>query len=144
MAAGLGLEAVGIDAAPSAIAIAKTKSRDRGLPARFVVGNALDLGSLGEHFDTVLDSGLFHVFDDEDRSLYVASLGATIEPGGRYYLLCFSDRQPGDWGPRRVTEDEITAAFNSGWTVNSIDSAKMDITISADGALAWLATITRT
>jgi SAM-dependent methyltransferase len=144
MAARLGLHAVGIDAAPAAIAIAEGKARDRGLGVRFVVGNALDLGSLGEQFDTVLDSGLFHIFDDDDRSRYVGSLGMAIAPGGRYYMLCFSDRQPGDWGPRRVAEEEITATFNDGWTINSIAAAKMDITISADGALVWLATVTRT
>jgi 2-polyprenyl-3-methyl-5-hydroxy-6-metoxy-1,4-benzoquinol methylase len=57
MAAAGGLDATGIDAAPSAIAIAQAKARDRGLSARFLVWNALDLGSLDERFDTVLDSG---------------------------------------------------------------------------------------
>src|SRR2546430_4140141 len=55
MAAGLGLNAVGIDMAPAAIAIAERKARDRGLTARFMVANALELWSLNEQFDTVLD-----------------------------------------------------------------------------------------
>jgi 2-polyprenyl-3-methyl-5-hydroxy-6-metoxy-1,4-benzoquinol methylase len=62
MAAALGLEATGFDVAASAIAIANTKARDRGLEARFLELNALALSSLGEQFDTVLDCGLFHVF----------------------------------------------------------------------------------
>jgi pimeloyl-ACP methyl ester carboxylesterase len=84
MAARLGLDATRVDAAPTAIEIAKGKARDRGLQARFVVGNALDLPSLGRQFDTVLDSGMFHVFDDNDRAAYVASLSAATAPGGRY------------------------------------------------------------
>jgi len=143
MAAALGLQAVGIDAAPAAIAIAEGKARARGLTARFVVANALDLGSLDEQFDTVLDCGLFHIFDDDDRARFVDSLGAVIPSGGRYHMLCFSDQQPGDWGPRRVAEQEITASFSDGWTINSIVAAKIDVTISAEGALAWLAATTR-
>jgi cyclopropane fatty-acyl-phospholipid synthase-like methyltransferase len=143
MAARLGLQAVGIDASPAAIAIAEGKARDRGLTARFVIANALDLGSLDEQFDTVLDCGLFHIFEDDDRSRFVDSLGAVIPSGGRYHMLCFSDQQPGDWGPRRVAKQEITASFNNGWTINSIVAAKIDLTISADGALAWLAAMTR-
>jgi cyclopropane fatty-acyl-phospholipid synthase-like methyltransferase len=144
MAAGLGLDATGIDTAPTAIAIAKTKALDRGLGARFLVWDALQLGSLNERFDTILDCGLFHVFDDEDRPRYVDSLAAVIPSGGRYHLLCFSERQPGTWGPRRVSEAEIRASFDDGWNVDSIDAATMDITVDPGGVLAWLTAITRT
>jgi len=144
MAAGLGLEATGIDASPAAIAIAEGKARDRGLAARFLVWDALQLASLDERFDTVLDCGLFHTFDDRDRGRFVESLRAVIPHGGRYHMLCFSDREPGHLGPRRVTEDEIRASFAEGWQVDSIEPARMDITIDASGALAWRAAVTRT
>jgi hypothetical protein len=70
--------------------------------------------------DTVIDSGLFHVFDDEDRARYVTSLATVLRSGGSCYLMCFSDRQPGDWGPRRVRQDELVAAFAEGWNVTDI------------------------
>ena len=144
MAAGLGLEATGVDAAATAIDVAKRKARDRGLTARFLVWDALRLAALGEHFDTVLDSGLFHVFQDDDRPRFVDGLRAVLRPGGAYLMLCFSDRQPGRWGPRRVTEAEIRASFDDGWRVVAIEPARFDVTIDPNGALAWLATITRT
>ena len=144
MAAGMGLDATGIDAAAAAIASAEAKARDRGVPARFLVWNALQLASLDGPFDTVLDSGLFHVFDDDDRRMFVDSLRAAIRPGGRYFMLCFSDRQPGNYGPRRVSQDEIRSSFDEGWRVDSIEPAKFDIRIAPTGALAWLARITRT
>jgi deazaflavin-dependent oxidoreductase (nitroreductase family) len=144
MAAGLGLDATGIDAAPAAIGIAEGKARDRGLTARFLVWDALQLAALGERFDTVLDSGLFHVFDDADRVRFVDSLRAVIPTGGQYFMLCFSDRQPGDWGPRRVTQDEIRASFAHGWQVDTIETATMDVTIDPGGVFAWRAAITRT
>jgi cyclopropane fatty-acyl-phospholipid synthase-like methyltransferase len=144
MVAERGSEATGIDAAPSAIAAAQRKAADRGLAARFLVRDALELAKLGEQFDTVLDSGLFHVFDDERRLRYVEALSAVIRQGGRYLMGCFSDRQPGDWGPRRVRQDEIRAAFAVGWEVESIEAAQFDTNLDPSTAEAWLVTITRT
>ena len=142
MAAGLGLEAVGIDSAPTAIALANRKARERGRTVRFLVASALDLGSLGEQFDTVLDCGLFHVFGDEDRRAYVASLAGVVRPGGRYFMLCFSERQPGDAGPRRVTQAEIRSSFEQGWRVDSIEPATLDNTMGPP-IFGWLASLTR-
>jgi SAM-dependent methyltransferase len=144
MAAARGLEATGIDAVPRAIRVAQRKARDRGLRARFLVWDALRLPDLGERFDTVLDSGLFHVFDDGDRARFVASLGATIPMSGRYYLLCFSDRQPGTQGPRRVRKSEITAAFGPPeWRIDAIDAVTMHTNMDAVGVRAWRASILR-
>ncbi len=143
MAASVGLEATGIDAAPMAIAHARRKAQDRGVETRFLVWNALDLAALGEQFDTVLDCGLFHVFDDDDRARFVESLHAIVAPHGRYYVLCFSDRQPGTLGPRRVTQEEIRASFADGWQIESIEAATIDVTTNPAGAQAWLSAIAR-
>ncbi len=142
MAAAMGLEAVGVDTAPTAIAIAKRKAQERGLTARFLLANALELGALGEQFDTALDCGLFHVFEDKDRAAFVTSLAAAVRPGGRYFMLCFSERQSGDFGPRRVTQAEIRASFARGWKVDSIEPAPLEI-VEGPAVQAWLASITR-
>ena len=88
---------------------------------------------------------MFHVFGDEDRDRYVAGLAAVLRPGGACHLMCFSDRQPGDWGPRRVRADELRVAFSDGWTVESITADKFDINPIGDAtqAEAWLAAIRR-
>jgi SAM-dependent methyltransferase len=143
MAARLGLDATGIDAAPAAIALAEGKARERGIAARFLVRDALRLADLGEQFDTVLDSGLFHVFDDGERRKYVAGLAAAIVPGGRFFMLCFSDRQPGEGGPRRVTQAEIRASFAHGWRVDSIEPMILDSLLDPPQIQCWLARITR-
>jgi 2-polyprenyl-3-methyl-5-hydroxy-6-metoxy-1,4-benzoquinol methylase len=59
MAAGLGLDATGVDLAASALRAAERKARDRRLTARFLRRDARRLAHLGEYFDTVLDCGLF-------------------------------------------------------------------------------------
>jgi len=143
MAAALGLHATGVDTSRRAIDLAKAKADERRLAVRFVVWDALQLAALGERFDTVLDSGLYHVFDDAARARYVDSLASAMPPGGRYFMLCFSDRQPGEWGPRRVTEDDIRTSFRVGWHIDSLVRTSMDITIDPRRAEGWLAAITR-
>ncbi len=139
---------VGIDVSAHAIAQAKEKAAARGLTVRFEVGNALDLGQLGTTFSASIDSGLFHVFNDEDRAKYVASLASVLEPGAACHLMCFSENQPGGFGPRRVTQAELRAAFSDGWAVTDIVPATFDVNRMPEydeaTAQAWLATITRT
>jgi SAM-dependent methyltransferase len=145
MAAGLGLEAIGIDIAAVAIARAEGKARDRGLAARFVVWDALQLAALGEQFDTVLDCGLFHAFDGDERPEYVASLASVTGSDATLYVLCFSDVGP-DTGPHPVSRDELAAPFGpgSGWHVAGIEADRVLTRFHDDhGAPAWLATVTR-
>ena len=144
MAAAAGLDATGVDTAATAIARAQRKADERGVSARFMTWNALELGGLGESFDTVLDCGLFHVFEDDDRPRFVDSLRAAVPAGGRYYMLCFSELEPGDWGPRRVRLDESRASFGDGWRGEELAAATLEITIDAGSVHAWLASIERT
>jgi cyclopropane fatty-acyl-phospholipid synthase-like methyltransferase len=146
LAAARGADVVGVDVSPRAIDRARRKAGERGIAVRFEVADALRLGELGLTFDTVIDSGLFHVFDDADRARYVTSLASVLEPGGTCYLMCFSDRQPGTMGPRRVSQEELRAAFSDGWAVTSIVAEAFEVNpgLGTPTAQAWLATIRRT
>lgn len=143
LAAEVGCEAMGMDIAPSAIRLAEAKAAERRLSARFIVGDARELRSLGEQFDIVLDCGLFHVFDNEDRSRFVDSLAEAVRPGGRYFMLCFSEEEPAGWGPRRVTQAEIRALFMNGWEVETIERTELHVTIRTEPVRAWFATVRR-
>ena len=143
LAAGLGLDTTGVDLAANALDRAEGKARERGLPARFLRHDARLLGELGEVFDTVLDCGLFHIFADADRAAYVDSLRTALRPGGRYFMLGFSDQQPGDWGPHRLTRADITNAFTDGWRIDLLEPATIEITIDPYRVHAWLAAFTR-
>jgi SAM-dependent methyltransferase len=147
LAAAAGAEVTGLDLSALAIAQAKEKAAARGLTVRFEVGDATNLGRLGATFTASIDSGLFHVFNDDDRAKYVASLASVMESGGTCHLMCFSENQPGNFGPRRVTQAELRAAFSDGWTVTDIVPSVFDINhrdeFGGSTAQAWLATITR-
>lgn len=132
-----GIEVVGVDVAPTAIRQAQAKAA--GLPASFLVADALQLHRLGRTFASVLDCGLFHTFDDEERLAYVDGLAAVTERV--LHLLCVSDAAPGTEGPRRVSQAELRASFADGWRVASIDEGHL---LSAFGPLpAWVARIER-
>ncbi|WP_332449752.1 class I SAM-dependent methyltransferase [Methanoculleus sp.] len=142
--AGEGHEAVGIDTSPLAIRKAEEKAAARGLQAQFLVWSALDLAGLERTFDTVIDSGFFHVLSDEDRPVFVKSLAAVLAPGGKYLMLCFGDQNPGDYPlPRRIREREIRETFLDGWRINFIRLAVFENAIQPEGHHAWLASISR-
>src|SRR4051812_20618610 len=125
--AGRGHPVLGIDFLEHPIQEARRKAQERGLDAEFVRMDALTLAGLDRQFDSVIDSGLFHVFADEDRARYVAGLAHVTKPGGRVFLLCFSDEEPGTQGPRRVSQREIRGSFAEGWDVEEIRAARFEV-----------------
>lgn len=143
--ASLGLSVLGVDVAETALAMARATAEERGIEASFAVADAFQLEQLGRRFDTVLDCGLFHTLDGDERPAYVASLASVTEPDGTLYVLCFSDQGPAT-GPHPVTEGELRAAFaaDTGWHVAAIEAERVMTRFHGDeGAPAWLATLRR-
>ena len=138
-----GLRVLGVDWAAAAVEMARAKAAERSLAVEFAIADALRLDGLGQSFDTVLDSALFHTFSDEARTGYVPSLASVTRPGSRLFLLCFSELEPWGGGPRRVTQAEIRDAFADGWVVRSIVPERYEMSFRPGYALAWLATIER-
>ena len=145
-----GRKVTGVDFLEEPVRRAKQKAAERGLPATFSVMDALALNDLPELVDSVIDSGLFHVFTDDDRKRYVGGLATVLKPGGRLFLLCFSDEEPGTQGPRRVSKKELHDAFAQGWVIESIEPARYevrpdlkDLTFSEGGPKAWFVVVRR-
>jgi SAM-dependent methyltransferase len=143
--ASLGLHVLGVDVAETALSIAREKAAGRGIDAEFVVADAFHLHRLGRVFETVLDCGLFHTFDGDERRDYVASLASVTGRGGHLYVLCFSDVGPDTGGPHRISQEELRAAFkrSSGWSVASVSPDRVRTRFDAQGAPALLAKIER-
>lgn len=150
-----GLDVVGLDASSIAIARARARAAEQRVStARFIVGDARQLASLGESFDTVLDCGLWHTLSDADRAEVLVGVRAVLRFGGGYVLMCFS-QQAVARGPRRSTETDLREQFQGAWQVEAITPAQFRLTESwaspeaqagdpADmGASAWLAQIRR-
>jgi ubiquinone/menaquinone biosynthesis C-methylase UbiE len=142
--AGLGLDVLGVDVADTAISIAREKAATRSIDAEFALADALHLNRLGRLFETVLDCGLFHTFDSDERRDYVASLASVTGRGGSLHVLCFCDAGP-TRGPHPISRAELSAAFkrSDGWSVASIAPDRIEASFDTGGAPAWWAKIER-
>jgi 2-polyprenyl-3-methyl-5-hydroxy-6-metoxy-1,4-benzoquinol methylase len=146
--AGCGHEVIAVDAAPTAIARARDKARARGLVVDFRLLDARQLGDLPERFNTVIDSGLFHVLGrEDDRMRYANGLARVCNPSAHVHLLAFRGGPLSDsWiaraarslirattgiGTHGVTRRELTTAFGSGWRVKSVEP-------TTDGSLKFI------
>jgi 2-polyprenyl-3-methyl-5-hydroxy-6-metoxy-1,4-benzoquinol methylase len=141
--AGRGYDVWGVDSAPSAIERARKKAEERGIAITFLVKDTLKLHEIGKTFFTVIDSGLFHTLSDSERPIFVRNLFEVLKPGGTYFMLAFSEREPGGYGPRRITKKEIQAAFSERWRINEIRAAVFESRTRPEGSQAWLSSITR-
>ena len=128
-----GHDVTGVDAVPAAIEAAQAKAAERGLTACFRAADVLDvLPELIGRFHAVTDVGFFHALGDEQRADFAEKLAGAVAPGGVYAMLCFSDRVPGGWGPRRVSEEEIRATFSGGvWRVREVRPAQLHSAVDA-------------
>ena len=115
----LGYDVLGVDFAPQAVEQARANAAEKGVDARFEVADAMDLGA-EPGYQTIVDSALFHIFDDADRARYVSSLHTAVRPGGLVHVLALSDAGRG-FGPQ-VSEAEIRGAFGDGWALEALDT----------------------
>jgi ubiquinone/menaquinone biosynthesis C-methylase UbiE len=145
-----GHRVTGSDFLEEPIRRAKKKATEGSLNVDFRVMDALTLKTLSGSFDSVADCGLFHVFSDDDRKRYVEGLATVVKPGGKVFLMCFSDEEPGTMGPRRVSQKELHNAFAKGWKIESLQPSHFevnpdlkDLTFSEGGPKAWFAVIRR-
>ncbi|MDI6766781.1 MAG: class I SAM-dependent methyltransferase [Bacteroidota bacterium] len=138
-----GYDVIGVDVASAAISRARKKAWSRDLHGLFLNQDALDLQSLGLKFDTIIDSGLFHVFSDEARKKFVKSIDSVLRVGGTYLMMCFSEHELPGWGPRRVSQEEIRESFKKGFKINYIHEAMFQTNHSPGEAKAWLTSFTK-
>lgn len=115
-----GHQVTGIDFVEEALRQATAKAAERGLAVEFLLKDAMTLGSWERRFQSVIDSGLFHTFVGEERERYVKGLAHVIAPGGRLFLLSFTDEERGR-GPTGISRQGIYDAFAADWIVESVE-----------------------
>jgi len=142
--AGNGFSVTGVDLTSRAIAAARAKAAERKQRVDFRIGNALSLGFKNGFFDNVIDSGLFHTFTDNDRPSYAREIARVLVTRGRYFMLCFSEKEPTGWGgPRRVTREEIETTFTPLFSINYIRDTSFATRIHNNGGKAYLTSATK-
>ncbi len=139
-----GYTVTGIDAAPIAVETAKAKAKSRQVEVEFYLRNALNLNLGQAKFDNAIDSGLFHTFDNDERPLYAKEVAKSLREGGKYFMMCFSEKEPTDWGgPRRLTRTEIEETFSPLFRVNYVRDSYFATRIHENGGKAYLTSATK-
>lgn len=134
----------GLDISREAIDQARSKAKERSVKVDFREGNALALEFKAGSFDHVADSGLFHTFDDAQRPVFRDEIARILNPKGVYFMMCFSDKEPTNWGgPRRVSKEEIIKTFSTRFKINYIRDELFTTKIHNKGGQAYLTSATR-
>jgi SAM-dependent methyltransferase len=137
-----GVQVLGVDVVEAAIAHARLKAESQppevGRLLEFQVADALRPTLLGRRFGAVVDSGFYHVFEQDNRDVLARELEGALLPGGRYYLLAFATEFDMPNTPLKVTEDELRARFTveNGWRILAVRPAQFESRYAPVPALA--------
>jgi len=115
-----GFDVVATDISGSAIKKAKASAKEAGLSITFLVDNVLKSKLAPNLVDAIMDRGVFHVLPKEKRPVYVETVHRVLRPNGWLFLKCFSDKEPGTWGPYRIAEGELLGHFRGPFEVLSV------------------------
>jgi SAM-dependent methyltransferase len=144
-----GEEVTGIDFVEEAIRRARAKAAELGLAVEFLVKDAMTLNDWHRRFASVIDSGLIHIYNGDDRQRYLQGLAHLVQPGGRLFLFTFTEDAP----ERGVSRQELYDTFADGWDVESMQLVRGEVSaaFTADfpdafpegGPKGWFAVIRR-
>jgi len=115
-----GFDVLATDISPSAIKKAKASAKAAGLSIEFRVDNVLASKLAPNLVDAIVDRGVFHVLPEDKRPAYVRTVHRVLRPNGWLFLKCFSDKEPGTWGPHRIAETELRGYFRGTFEVRSV------------------------
>ena len=120
-----GLAVTGIDFVAQAIALAQARAQAQGVSVDFLIKDAMTLAAWDKRFVSVIDSGLYHIYDAAERRRYVEGLTHITEPGGHLYLFAFADGPSAPGGG--LTREDIASDFSQGWQIEAIDYAPGEV-----------------
>lgn len=139
-----GYSVTGVDLVQDAIRTARSKADSRKVKIGFRTGNALALEFRDAEFDNVTDSGLFHTFQNPERTVFAQEIARVLRVDGKYFMMCFSEKEPTDWGgPRRVTRREIEDTFSTYFGINYIRDTNFATRIHEKDGKAYLTSATK-
>ena len=125
-----GFDVVGSDISPSAIKKAKAAAKAAGLTIEFRVDDILTSKLEPDLVDVIMDRGVFHVLPPDKRSAYVDTVRRILRPKGWLLLKCFSDKEPGTFGPYRIAAKELRGYFIEKFEILSIANTTFEGTLN--------------
>ncbi|WP_254841279.1 class I SAM-dependent methyltransferase [Natronomonas marina] len=121
-----GHDVVGVDFSEPAIEGARDRA---GESVTFHVGDAVALPELDlGRFDAVLDCGMLHALETDDRRAYTSGLATVLGEGDRVFCLEFGPDAPENAGPTPLSERAMRRAFGDGWRVETHEPVPFETT----------------
>ena len=140
----LAFNVTGIDSSQTAIAKAIEKATDRNLVENvtFLKYNLFDLYNLGRTFNTIIDSGVFNLFDANSKVEYQYIMKRILNPKGKLIILSFNNLEPGKgYLPKKTNEEDFFKVFKYGWNVKKVQVDVFEHNYETKNAPALLAII---
>lgn len=132
----------GCEVSPAMIRFAEKNAAEYGIPARYVLGNCMEMPFADESFDTVISNGSLHEWGNPIRAF--DEIYRVLRPGGRYCItdlrrdvhplkkaMVYFSTRPKEMRPGLVT------SLNAAYTVSEITellrhSELRDASVAAD------------
>jgi len=115
----LGFDVTGSDLSNSAIERAKKLYPNTS----YIVDDILNSKFLDNAFDYILDRGVFHVFEPEQRPLYLTQIKRILKENGILFLKCMSVEEKNledGKGPFLYSKEQIKEIFENNFEIESI------------------------
>jgi SAM-dependent methyltransferase len=138
-----GFDVTAIDIAPSALSQAAEKARQAGVQVQWLLADVLAAPKL-DPFDFIYDRGCYHEVRAQNLAAYLETLRRFSRPGTRFVLLAGNANEVLDYGPPRVTEEELRNDFSPLFEFEWLKESRFEIARpGAMGPLAWSALMRR-
>ncbi len=128
-----GYSVTGVDGSDTALGMARERAAERGIEVDFRVADATTMEGIGQEFDTVLDSALYHCLPAESRAAYGAALHRVTKPGAKLHVFCFADVEDAP-APATVSQDDLRANLGEHWRIDSIEQVRYSAALDPEAA----------
>jgi SAM-dependent methyltransferase len=134
-----GVDVLGTEISPTAIAAANKKVAGKNLPIRFVENDIVQTPPVQPgSIDFAFDRGVFHVMGPQQRGPFVKHVAQSLSEGGWWLCMAGSadETKPADRGPPRLKAAELIAAVEAEFEIHSLRKTFFGLPDGAEFA-AW-------
>lgn len=139
--AGRGFPSVGVDIAPSAIALARRTHREQKGRLEYLAVDVCADALPDTRFGVLVDRGCFHQLDVHDREAYARKLAFAAAPHARFLLFvkAFREGQPaGDPVERERATQMVEQTFSFAFLIERVGETTLNRPGTLPGLVFWM------
>jgi len=122
-----GFEAIGMDVAEEAIAMARQRAVDQEVGCTFVCDDFLTADIAADSVSFAFDRGCLHTIAEEQREAFVKRVAALLVPGGLWLsLIGNADDSRPDKGPPKLSASAVASAVEPVFEILEMESCLLE------------------